>query len=155
MKPTDAALELVAVVGGAYEGQDGVGVAFVPGQITVDDWCWSGCQTAYVRLDTLYPSARFPTPDTTPADPPSKRAARFHVGIHRCVHGMDGDRPPSAAAQTEDALAILDDAELLYCALVPWTRARFGRGRSLIGGWTPMGPLGDCAGGYWTVTLHL
>lgn len=156
MTPADAALDLLEVVGAAYpKDADTLGVTLVPGQITTDDWCWAGCGTAYIRLDTMYASTRFPQADAEPRCD-ALMAARFHVGVHRCVAGMtEAGEPPTVEQQTEDALALMDDAHRLRCAIHTLPTPRYARGRVLLGGWTPVGPLGDCAGGFWPVTLRL
>jgi hypothetical protein len=156
MTPAEAALSLLDALGEAYTAQDGVSVTLVPGQITTDDWCWGGCGSAYVRLDSAYRSTRFPAPDSGAVTGPAPLAARFHVGIHRCVAGVtEGGEPPSTLAQTEDALALLDDLCRLDAAISRWAKVNGGRNGWVLGAWSPVGPLGDCAGGFWPVTIRL
>lgn len=152
--PASIALDLIAGVGKAYEHDDSMRVALIPGAMVPDDWCWGGCGAVFVRLDQAYASTRFPTPDTSPTCT-APLAARFHVGVARCVAGMsDKGQPPSAEAQTEDALILLDDLTTLRCALRDVAAAYRG-GEVLVGAWTPVGPVGDCAGGYWAVTIRV
>lgn len=150
-----AAQQLMEVLTVLYDDDPGMRVLAVPGQIIPDDWCWSGCAAAYVRLDTSYTAVKFPTPDIIP-DPSSGLVARYHVGLHRCVSGMDdsGNAPPPDE-QTADALAIMRDAWRIRCALKAWAKTYHGKGGFLLGTWTPAGPLGNCAGGFWPVTIRL
>lgn len=155
MTPADAALELLTVVGDAYTADPTMTASLIPGQVMVDDWCWGGCGTAYVRLNTSHHSASFPTPVAAPSSQPAPLVAQFHVGVNRCVHGMaDDGTPPTPKQLTEDALVLLEDLCTLHTALTAWIQAKR-RGNVLLGAWTPVGPLGDCAGGFWTVTLRL
>lgn len=133
----------------------------IPGQQVTMDFCGpcgSGvCGMAWVRLDSVYPSTRFPIQVQDSSSCTVPLAARFAVGIHRCLPtiGENGD-PPSAVAQTNAALIGFGDmaagrAAVECCAAVePWR----GRDRAL-GSWTPYGPQGDCGGGFWTVTVRI
>lgn len=163
MRLVDAAALLVEVAEGAYFRPDerfdvdaSVRVVAAPGRTATSDWCWAGCSTVYVRLDTAFPSTAFPTPAAAAETCAARLAARFHVGVYRCVAGLDSQgNPPSAADQTADAFAIMDDAERLRCAITAAVRPVVGARNMILGSWTPDGVDGDCAGGYWPVTLRL
>lgn len=111
------------------------------------------CGTAWVRLDSVFPSASFPNPDTTPRGScTSPLAYRFHVGVVRCTPGLTATgQPPSAATMLGVAERGMDDMLAAYKAIQ--CCAETGRGEMLVGAWTPIGaPDGDCAGGFWPVT---
>lgn len=133
------------------EGSD-VRLTFVPGQLKVDDWCWNHCGQVYLRLDAMFESPSFPSPNTSTAVGSMPLAARFHVGVARCLAGPDAEgNPPPPAEQAADAAQLTDDACKLLAALRR-ASATLGRGASLLGAWTPQGPLGNCGGGYWPWT---
>jgi hypothetical protein len=114
------------------------------------------CGTAWVRLDTAYPSATFPTPDGAPRGScTSPLAYRFLVGVVRCqpgLHPADGS-PPTAAELLVAAEQEMADMRAAYQAIV-CCQPPTGRGQMLLGSWLPVGaPDGLCAGGYWPVTV--
>lgn len=150
---------LVERLAEAYTAEPGVRVVFVPGGNVTHDWCWSGCGMVYVRVDSIYPSQAFPTSDTAPAACAMPLAVRFHVGVHRCIATMtESGEPPDPAEQSADALQLLDDADTLRCAIHAaqvGNPDRIPRKQSMLGAWTPQGPLGDCAGGFWPWTVRV
>lgn len=155
MTPLDALDAILSAVSAEYAADADVKVTAQPGQTTTQDWCWGGCGMVWVRLDTAFPSTAFPTPDQAPAACGAPLAARFHVGVARCVSGMDGGgNAPDPADQYADAALILTDAGRLRTALACATPA-FSRKGLHLAEWRPMGPFGNCAGGYWTVTARL
>lgn len=149
-------LSLLELLAATYPEDTGMRVTLVAGAIIPDDWCWSGCGAVYGRLDAVYPTTDFPVPLTHPAPPGTPLAARWAVGVHRAVAGMDNaGNPPDPVRQSNDALALMHDAWILRCALLPWVKEQAHRGGAMLGNWTPVGPLGDCAGGYWPVTIRM
>lgn len=78
--------------------------------------------------------------------------ATVQVGVLRCV-GMIDDRglPPTPERMGDDETVIIADmtviARTLECASFDRVQA------SQLQGWTPVGPDGGVAGGYWTVQL--
>src|SRR5262245_40896524 len=102
-----ALLDCLCVEVAASPGGEPCFCGLVPGSSVAMDWCDCSagsdrCGMAYVRLDTIYPSARFPLPMGEPGNCAVKMAARFQVGTFRCVPVADGDgrNPPSAEAQS-------------------------------------------------------
>lgn len=113
------------------------------------------CGTAWVRLDTAFPSANFPQPDLTPRGScQSPLAYRINVGVVRCIPGLDSSgRPPGADTMILAAQRMVDDQKAAYRAL---SCCRiWGKGDASLGGWLPVGaPDGNCAGGYWTFSFR-
>lgn len=129
--------------------------AILPGAEVAFDYCepceGGACGQAWVRLDSLYPSAVFPAPDVE-GTCASLLAISVQVGIVRCapVAGDDGG-PPGLADQ-------LDTAQLQVADALAIRRAVLCCGLSLhrehaLGPYQPVGPLGGCVGGAWTATF--
>lgn len=112
---------------------------------------------AYVRLDGMGVStAAYPSIDAAPSGRVGPLAATFHIGVARCVSVMqDGQRPPTVAEQTAEARQFLDDARRLRKAVRCCLADTLGSKTTLLGRWTPQGPLGGCAGGFWPVTVRV
>ncbi len=159
MEPGTTFAALLGRLREAYEDSPGTKVAGVPGQVTTADWCQAQCSQVYLRLDNMFRSqVSFPNPDNTPDTCGSVMAAVWHLGVWRCVHGLDGQGyPPPVEAQTEDAVQLLDDTCRLRSAAAAFIANDLvsGKGATLLGRWTPMGPMGNCAGGYWSFTTKL
>jgi len=134
----------------------------VPGGPLVSmDYCGcsdGGCGMAYVRLDTVFPSRVFPAPDFTAANCATGLAARFFVGCFRCVPGIsETGQPPSEVDQMTAADMIWADMAALYTAIRCCVDDVLGLswGDVVVGGYVPVGPSGDCAGGQWPVTVRV
>lgn len=129
-----------------------VGLAFVaPGIDIADDDCCNG--QLWVRLINAAP---YGDAAQIQACGPSTLAVTLGVGIKRCVKGMDDQGiPPTSTEMTADGHAMTADMsallQSLMCCAKTATKASFSR----IGSWTPRGPLGQCAGGEWQITLGL
>lgn len=131
-------------------------VTLVSGQTPTADWCCADCWTVYARLDTAYPASAGITQDQQPNGLMSPIVQRWHLGTFMGITGMDSDgNPPDPEAQTADAAMILDTMEKLRCAADTVIRDHFSRKTGLLGGWFAVGPEGDCAGGYWPLSLSL
>ncbi len=142
----------------AYADEREVRVSGVVGQTTTADWCAGACGQVFLRLDNLYRSStQFPNPDNTPDSCGGSMTAVWHLGIWRCVHGLTTDgQPPAPEDQTTDTVQLLEDTCTLRRAVEAYADGlRASKGAYLLGRWTPMGPFGNCAGGYWTLTTRL
>lgn len=113
-----------------------------------------GCGTAWVRLDSAFPSSTFPNVDNTVTFCHGPLAYRFHIGVMRCVPGLDAKgNPPTAAQLLPSSQQIMEDADML----MEVARCCFGelhRKQVLTGPWVPLGqPDGNCAGGFVPITV--
>lgn len=130
------------------------GSAPMPADACLCDAGGAHCGTAWVRLDSGFPSSTFPNPDTSPRGScVSPLAYRFHVGAARCQPGLSPTgQPPTAGDMLVAAEQNIADMEAAYraiqcCTGIPGKEV-------LIGPWLPVGaPDGQCAGGYWPVTV--
>lgn len=151
-KLEDTAGDLVTALAAAFG--DDVTPVLIPGQVLVTDFVWPNCDQAWVRLDSLFPSSQFPIPDNRPTACATPVAMRWHVGIARCVNGLDENgQSPDAPDQAADSLQIMGDAMTIRTMLCELSKSA-GRGESLLGAWQPMGPLGNTAGGWWPWTVR-
>lgn len=76
----------------------------------------------------------------------------YGVAIVRCVQSLDDrGRPPTEEQITDDGFTMIDD----MCALHAGIETTDLGHRTVIGSWTPSGPMGGCAGGEWTVEMYL
>lgn len=131
------------------------GTAVLPLDACLCDRGGTRCGTAWVRLDSVFPSSTFPNPDTTVRGScTSPLAYRFHVGVARCQPGLnpvDGS-PPTAAQMTVAAEQAMADMLAGYLAIQCCLPRH--RGEVLVGPWLPVGaPDGLCSGGVWPVTI--
>ena len=143
------------------------GAGRLPGRVYLapgSDVAWDACCGAedqaggqlYLRVDNIWPSGmpfpeqlRKPMPCAVPM-----LAVSVSVGIVRCAHTLDDyGNPPSSEDLTGDALALLEDATLIWEALQTLKGAVPGVATVQLGQWTPEGPMGGCASGEWAFTL--
>lgn len=161
--PADVPTWLLAALAAQWQDSEGdwlpeaPRIALMAGQTPTADWCsGDGCWTVYGRLDSAYPSSNGITQDAVPNGLLSPLVHRWHLGTFMCIAGMDeSGNPPSAEAQSADTAAILDTMEKLRCAADQLIVEHFTRKTALMGAWYPTGPTGDCAGGYWPLSLSL
>lgn len=126
----------------------------VPAALVAMDFCDCGgtaCGMGWVRLDTLYPSRRFadPTTDARCGDP---LALRVQVGVTRCLPGMDAAGNPPGVVEQSEAVRVqtgdlLAARRAIECC---WSDRTV-----LLGAYIPVGPQGDCGGGFWTATVQV
>lgn len=110
------------------------------------------CGQAWVRLDRVYPTERFPSSSTSVGNCGNTLAAVIEVGVYRCRPKPTRSGMPSAADVTESALGEARDAALMAQAIAcceTLTRRPY-----VLGSWSPR-DSGDCGGGAWTVTVQL
>ena len=108
-----------------------------------DDVCGMG----YVRPGTTTPYDVFPFSviDENCVKP---LAYELEVGVLRCFPTMDDDGAmPPADVTTEAAMGLLQDQYALYQAIMCCE----GLKTKAISAWQPIGPQGNCVGGFWTV----
>lgn len=128
----------------------------VPASLVAMDFCDCAgalrCGMAYVRLDTVFPSRRFPD-QTTDARCTDPLAARVHIGVTRCLPGMDTrGNPPGVVEQSEAVRVQMGD----MAAIRRTIECCFDDGRAvLLGAYTPVGDQGNCGGGFWSATVQV
>lgn len=132
----------------------------VPGQlVAMDCGCdTDGCGMGYVRLDAMFPSRTFPTPDLAAANCAAPLAARFMVGCFRCVPVMDeAGHAPSETEQAAATGVLYADMAAIYTAIrcCVGDVLHLGWSDVAVGTWQPIGPTGGCAGGQWPVTVRV
>lgn len=146
---------LADTLGGAIE----CACLIVPGSEAVADWCscsgGSGCGMAWVRLDRMYASTRFPAQDSTATKcDTAVLAAVIEVGAFRCQPSSTGGGKvaPAPHLLTQAALVQSDDALALAAAILccPSVTSR----NFVLNNYTPRSG-GACGGGVWTVTVQL
>lgn len=120
---------------------------------------WDQCDCdgqLWVRVSNLVPSGR-PWPQPLPAASPCTpevRAVTMHLGVIRCIATVnDRGQPPTALEVTNDGINALTDAACLYDFLTALEPPTVGLGMLRVDGWQPLGPMGGCAGGEWTITV--
>jgi hypothetical protein len=130
----------------------------LPGLESPMDYCdctGSACGMAWVRVDQVFPSTRFPVADVA-AGCDAPLAVRCVLGVHRCVPGMDSQGlPPDAAQQTKAVQVQMSDMAAMRRAMDCCSRQVFRGQAMLLGSYTPSGPVGNCAGGSWPVTVQV
>lgn len=129
----------------------------VPGAVANADFCTckgrGGCGQAWVRLDRIFPSSRFPAVDNTPQSCTSIQAATLEMGVYRCLPGSNGaGEPPGAAAQANAVLQQVADASAMHKAVTCCEAIT--KRPNVLGAYTPRDG-GNCGGGVWPVTVHL
>lgn len=127
-----------------------------PGAYAPADACScgnSGCGQAWVRLDRLYPTDRFPAASAAPGNCGSTLVAVLEAGVYRCrpVPGRNG-APPTEADVTASGLAEARDAALIAKAIACCDIIT--RRPHVLGTWLPRDSA-DCGGGAWTVSVQL
>lgn len=155
----DQANAIVTQLAATYADEEGTRNVFVPGQLLVNDFIWTGCDAVFVRLDSAFPSSAFPAPDAKPTGCSAPLTARWHIGASRCVAGVESDgSAPSEAEQGGDSLQLLADLvklRTMICELVNESTHFDERSGIVLGSWQPFGPLGNVAGGYWPLTARV
>lgn len=127
----------------------------VGGEVAWDDCCDG---QVWVRVRSINPSTVGAQRGGVVGDPCGFPfwEVEVSVGIVRCVAVVDDDGvAPRPLVITEDAGQMLDDMAALQTAIQCCAPAIPTVQRLSIGTWTPLGPLGGCAGGEWNATLLL
>ena len=134
----------------------------VPGPLAVIEACScsDNCKgMGWVRLVEEYPSSQFPSADQDGGKCGSPMAFTLEVGIARCLHTGSVNKvtgnftPPSVENLMDDVrLQMADKAAMLRAIQCCLTQDGNDNSYSL-GAYGPMQATGDCAGGYWTVTI--
>jgi hypothetical protein len=128
----------------------------MPGTVAPANWCscggrGDGCGMAWVRLDRMFPSSRFPAQDTSANACTTLVAAVLEVGTYRCQPVGDAKgNPPSVVDVTNAVLTQNDDAMALLEAIRCCESIK--ALSSMLGLWTPRDG-GGCGGGAWQVTV--
>jgi hypothetical protein len=118
----------------------------------------ASCGQAWIRLDSVFPVDPFPRQAITLTE----RCAgivvgvRVQLGVFRCVPGMDANGNPPTVVQMANATQTqMDDMRTLLrvamCCDIPNVASKDARA---LGGYTPVGPTGNCGGGFWTITYR-
>lgn len=143
----------------AYDDEPNIRCVAQPGENLITDWCAGSCAMAYVRVASLGVSTTgFPETDVA-GGRGGPLAATFHLGVARCVAMMDEQgNPPAPEQQTAEARQFLTDAQTLRrvvaCTILEQRPHLYTKTVGL-GTWTPQGPEGGCAGGYWPVSTRV
>lgn len=137
--------------------------SMIPGHQVVDDYCDcsnEGCGQATVRVTTVFPSSKFPTPDNgnaaqgTGGSCGAPLVATIELAIRRCEPTGDGQgNPPTILQQTTAALRVVGDIAIIRAA-VECCDAVTSRTHQL-GSWTPLPSTGGCGGGSWPLNVSL
>src|SRR5262245_53326757 len=130
----------------------------VPGAFNVMDYCdctGTGCGMAFVRLDRMYPSRSLPVQSNDFRSCNDPLAVRLETGVFRCLPGMnERGEPPTVDEQNQAVWIQMCDRQAMYRAIVCCVgipRAR----PAILDAYRPQGPLGNCGGGVWAVTIQL
>jgi len=126
----------------------------IPGDAPVASYsgeCSNGdCGMAWVRLTTAYMANGVgQTADLTPGNCSKELGVDLEIGVLRCID-VEVESPPAAEllaqteVQTKDAEAII--RALACCDAI--SSKDF-----ILGGYTPMGPMGGYLGGMWQVRM--
>lgn len=139
--------------------------AIVPGDQVAMDYCdcsdpETGCGMAWARLDqsfvgsSIYNSVYSRTALNVARCVPLI-SHRIQLGVTRCMPGMDSEgNPPSALEQTEATRIQMGDMAATMRALnccFPYDKRR----EFLFERYLPIGPIGNCVGGYVFFTIRL
>lgn len=128
----------------------------VPGPVAYPDYCGcggEGCGMAWARLDRIYPSTKFPAPDSTAATCATPLAAVLEVGVLRCWPTIqEGGKAPTVDAMANATMRATADAVSLFKAVRCCTEVT--DHPYLLGVYLPQ-DAGDCGGGRLTVTVSL
>lgn len=149
---------LCAALADATPGGEPCFCGLYPGAAANADFCTckgrgEGCGQAWVRLDRIYPSTRFPAVDTTGTSCGAPLAAVLELGVYRCLAGTDGQgNAPDAAKQANAVLQAVADADAMRKAVTCCEAIT--KRPNVLGTYTPR-DSGNCGGGVWPVTVHL
>ena len=129
-------------------------VFLAPGLDVPHDDCCEGGGQLWVRVIDQVPYR--PSTRTLDRCGSGMKTVRFGVGTVRCVHSLDArGNPPSAGTASDDAIELWQDAnaveQAFYCCLSLDADLL---GKSLDR-YDPIGPLGGCAGGEWTISARV
>lgn len=126
---------------------------YYPGQEVSWDYCGEchgeKCGMGYVKIVNSYRSANFPNPDVS-VGCTSPLVVELAVGSLRCIPVAEDDGSlPHESLMWEAGLGIMADMSALFVAIDCCEM------ETAIGEYTPLGPLGGCAGGEWQVWVTL
>lgn len=134
-------------------------IGLVPGdsQYLACGECDDGrCGSAWVRLQSEYPSRNFPAQDQDAVKCGGLMAYIIEIGVLRCVPTINADGTgPDVAEQLASTRIQMADKAALKAAICCLADRGF-RGRPLrysLGTYTPTPFQGGCGGGFWTVTI--
>lgn len=124
----------------------------ISGDTVPADDCCAGL--AWVRVANMYPTdGGFEPLAELRAQPPAW-AIVIEAGVLRCAPQMGAQgQPPTADAIATAADRDKEDRNALILALTCDLPERLPGVPQLIGPWTPMGPDGDCQGGFIQTTI--
>ena len=112
--------------------------------------CDVACGTAWVRLNSAFPSSSLPSADTTLSSCTAPLAYEIELGVGRCAPAPDDDgTPPTVSEELDSALLLLSDLWSMRTAI----DCCFAGADTVLGTYTPFGPQGGCVGGTWTVVV--
>lgn len=116
------------------------------------DECCEGL--AWVRLASVYPSTRFPTPDESFERCPGGWAVVVELGVARCAPVGDEHSLPTCEHWVDSVNHVTADAAALRRTLMRLrTLDDFHHTMTVAGTWEPMTTEGGCVGGAMLVTV--
>lgn len=118
----------------------------VGSEVAHDDCCGGQVWVRVLSINPVYPG-------TAPANcAPIYYNVILAMGIVRCAATVDDNGvAPSAATITAEAHQMTQDMHDLMQAI----QCCPPKPMPVMGGWSPTGPLGGCAGGEWTFTIKM
>jgi len=138
-------------------GGDVCWCGLLPGQLVPMDYCQcegTNCGQAWVRIVSVYPSQQFPRQSIDYRSCADPLAVELNAGVFRCFPGLDENlHPPTVDQQLEAVRVQMSDQAAIRRAI----QCCFGTDKkrpAILGRYTPLGPAGDCGGGYWAVTVQ-
>jgi len=126
----------------------------MPGEAVAADYVNSNEGMAWVRVNSVYPSAVFPAQDQSASGCLMPMAVQLEVGVLYCAPVTEGrsNNPPGLSQ-------LFDSTRLQMAAMAAMLRAIeccLGATSSKfvsLGPYTPLGPDGGVVGGSWSVTV--
>lgn len=112
------------------------------------------CGMAYIQPGRSFAYSTFPLEDDELSACNRPLAYELQVGVIRCIPVMDNDgEPPDMNDVTDASLGFVADQHALRTA-IECCDSPYLTKLMVLGGWTPIGPTGNCVGGFWTMTLN-
>lgn len=117
-----------------------------------EDECCAGL--AYVKINTVYPSATFPEPLEDPTNcVTGDYAVELEMGIFRCAPVGDQNYTATCEAWTNTATLVGMDLAAMRRAVVCFRGTLVPGDYLLVRPWIPLGPNGNCTGGTMPVVV--
>lgn len=131
-------------------------IMVVPGDAVTPDYegdCSDdaeSCGFAWVRLVSSYPAEGVGEQSTSPGNCNKTLGFTINIGIIRCWSPGSAAKGPTAAYVESMAFGALEDMQLMRRAIICCDT--LDSDEFILGGYAPVGPLGDRIGGSWTLS---